>query len=72
MIKDSQKADNEFFSLDNANVSKSAILPNDEFDKCEFEEQHGIERPFTNSDNSIQGDDDDHEDRLGSQRISSQ
>lgn len=35
-------------------MSKSAILPNEDFDKGELEDEHGIERPFTNSDLSIQ------------------
>jgi hypothetical protein len=39
--------------MENGNVSKSAIFPNDEFDKQEFDEEHGIERPFTNSEHSI-------------------
>lgn len=45
--------DNEFFSIENANMSKSEILPNDQFDKRELEDEHGIERPFTSSDHSI-------------------
>lgn len=49
-----KETDNEFFSIENANMSKSVILPNDQFDKRELEDEHGIERPFTNSDNSIQ------------------
>lgn len=51
---DSQKpVENEFFTIENASLSKSAIMPNEDFDKRELEDEHGIERPFTNSDQSI-------------------
>ena len=42
---------NEFF--EGQNISKSEIIANDVFDKGQLEEQHGIERPFSSSDNSI-------------------
>lgn len=55
MIMDDHTSDeNELFGIENGNMSKSAILPNDQFDKRELEDEHGIERPFTNSELSIQ------------------
>lgn len=54
IMDDHTSVENELFSIENENMSKSAILPNDQFDKRELEDEHGIEIPFTNSELSIQ------------------
>lgn len=44
--------DNEFFDLVDDAVSKSSIHPdnnNNSFDKCQLDDEQGIDRPFTPS-----------------------